>query len=106
MAKIKLGTKIKDNITGFVGFLTARCEYINGCVQYEITPETLKDGVPQKEYWLDEQRVEIIKKEEKKAPETRVVHDVRTTFRRRVGGPANHPSNHKPPSLAGYENET
>lgn len=91
--EVELGSKIKDSITGFKGIATARCVYINGCVQYEITPTTLKDGVPQKEYWLDEKRViliDIIKIKEK----------VPT---RRVGGPVGHPTKKNPPSLAGYE---
>ena len=53
--EVELGAKVKDKITGFVGFATARCLYINGCVQFEVTPAKLKDGVPQKEYWIDEQ---------------------------------------------------
>jgi len=99
---IAFGTKVKDSVTGFVGFVTARCEYMNGCVQYEVTPRTLKDGVPQKEYWLDEQRVvEVVKKMPK--PTTKVVPAFKPTIPRQFGGAQNHPKRHTPPSLAGHE---
>ena len=45
--EVELGSKVKDEITGFVGIATARCVYINGCVQFELTPLVLKDGLPQ-----------------------------------------------------------
>lgn len=102
---VKLGTKVKDSITGFVGFATARCEYINGCVQFEITPEELKDGIPQKEYWLDEQRVESIEEEvTKKPPRNRKCLSDYTSFGTgKKGGPQNNPTKSNPPSLAGYD---
>lgn len=59
--KIKFGAKVKDSVTGFEGYVTARCVYMNGCVQYEVTPAVPKGNIPPKEYWLDEQRVEVIK---------------------------------------------
>ena len=95
---VKLGTKVKDSVTGFVGFATARCVYLNGCVQFEITPEELKDGVPQKEYWLDEQRVELVKKEVTKKPSSIFSASASTK-----GGPQNNPTKSNPPSLAGYD---
>ena len=65
--EVDLGSKVKDKVTGFKGVAVARCVYLNGCVQFEIEPLQLKDGVPQKSYWLDEQRVvsstEVEKKE-------------------------------------------
>lgn len=91
--EVELGSKVEDAITGFKGVVTARCKYINGCVQYEITPTTLKVGVPQKEYWLDEKRVIIIGKAGKKK------------IAKSPGGPANHPTKKNPPSLAGYEGD-
>ena len=53
---VKMGSKVKDSITGFKGTAIARTEYINGCVS--ICVETTdKDGKPF-EVWFDEQRVD------------------------------------------------
>jgi len=54
---IKLGQKVKDNITGFKGIAIARCEYLNGCISIEVQPIELKDGRPIKAEWIDEQRL-------------------------------------------------
>lgn len=90
--EVELGSKIKDEVTGFKGIATARCEYMNGCIQYEITPTQLKDGVPQKVYWIDKQRIILLIKKE-------------SSEKKRPGGPANHPTKKDPPTLAGYEKE-
>lgn len=89
--EVELGTKVKDKLTGFKGVATARCEYLSGCVRYEITPAQLKDGIPQEEYWLDEQRVIPIGRTTKKE-----------TSEEPPGGPGNHPTKRNPPSLGGY----
>lgn len=62
--EIKFGDRVKDTITGFEGFVTAKVEYITGCIQWEITPATLKDGVPQSTWWIDEKRVVLVSKAE------------------------------------------
>lgn len=54
---IKFGTKIKDSLTGFTGFVIARCEQMDGRIRYEVIPEMLKDGIPQQGQWLDRQRI-------------------------------------------------
>jgi len=51
-----LGNKATDNISGFTGILTGRCEYVNGCIQYEITGDELVAGEP-KSLWFDEGRL-------------------------------------------------
>jgi len=95
MREFKLGSKVRDKLTGFIGYATARCRYINGCVQYEVTPAKLKDGVPQKEWWIDWQRLEKYpppaakKKDEEKY---RSFAPMRVT-----GGPQNTPSRNTPP---------
>ena len=43
---IKLGSKVRDSITGLEGIATARTEYLYGCVRITITPTELKDGKP------------------------------------------------------------
>jgi len=95
MKRIKLGSKVKDNLTGFIGFAVAKATYMNGCVQYEIEPSQLKDGVPQKSYWLDEQRVKIVEEEK--------LNPLEVPALRLVGGPQNNPPRKHPPSLARYE---
>ena len=100
---IKLGSKVKDNLTGFVGYAVARCEYLNGCIQYEIEPEQLKDGRPQKSYWLDVQRIEQIQVAKKSPTKTGIIQKHPTAHC--SGGPQNHPDEKSPPSLAGYEED-
>lgn len=52
--KFELGEKAKDKLTEFEGIVTARCEFLNGCIQYELQPTKLKDGIPQVGIWIDE----------------------------------------------------
>ena len=97
--EVELGSKVKDKITGFKGVAVARCVYLNGCVQFEVEPLELKDGVPQKSFWLDEPRViEIPKKKTISSKKKDFVNRPRARF-----GPQNHPTRQNPPSLAGYE---
>ncbi len=56
--EIKLGDKAKDALTGFTGIVTARCDYLTGCVQFKVTPKSLsKDGKPDDGEWFDESRL-------------------------------------------------
>ena len=57
---IALGSKVKDRVTGLIGITTARLEYMNGCIQYCIQPQEVKDGKPAQESWIDKQRVEVV----------------------------------------------
>ena len=54
---IKLGTKVKDSITGFEGIATSRVEYLIGCTQIGITPPVDKDGKVPDVVYLDEYRL-------------------------------------------------
>jgi len=63
--KIELGAKVVDNITGFRGTVTGRCEYLTGCRQYCVTPKA-KDGILSEGSWLDEDR--LMKKPSSKNP--------------------------------------
>ena len=92
--EIKLGMKIKDSLTGFEGFVTARCEYMNGCVQYIIRPATLKDGSPQNTVWLDEQQIIPLEGEDEGEDEAEKVPSPQPT-----GGPQNHPDRSDPPGF-------
>ena len=85
MEKIELGDVVKDVITNFEGVVTCRCEYITGCTHYGIAPLELKDSKPQDSHWLDEQRIEFVKKSELSKPAIP------------KGGPQSHPSMDNPP---------
>lgn len=63
---IKLGQTAHDKISGFEGIVTARTEWLNGCVRIHIEPTKLKDGQLQKAYWFDEPQLEIQKKSKKR----------------------------------------
>ncbi len=81
MKKVKLGTKVRDKVTGFVGVVTARTEWMTGCATVAIQAEARVDKRPDDPFWVDEIRVEGFKA----APAM-------------VGGPHDAPSN---PSLRG-----
>ena len=57
--RFKLGEKVKDTITGFKGTVTARIEYLNGCLQYCIEPRVGKEGKVEKVQYVDEGQLEI-----------------------------------------------
>lgn len=60
---IKLGSFVKDLLTGFTGIATSRTEYLYGCVHIGITSCGLdKDGVPVGALLFDEQRVILVDK--------------------------------------------
>ncbi len=70
---IALGEIVADRITGFKGTAIARCEYLNGCIQYEVRPKGLdKEGKIKESVWIDEQQLT-------------------DEFKATRGGPANHP---------------
>lgn len=56
---VKLGSRVKDSLTGFKGVAVARTEYLYGCVRVCVEPEALKDGKPIDAQWFDEQRLDV-----------------------------------------------
>jgi hypothetical protein len=59
---IKLGSRVRDIVTGFEGIATSRTEWLHGCARIGIQPETLdKDGKVIDASVFDEQQVEIVK---------------------------------------------
>jgi hypothetical protein len=70
--KYELGEELKDIVTGFVGVVMGRTEYLTGCNHYGLVPRTLKDGIPMDYQWIDETRLRPTgnKLEEYKAPNT------------------------------------
>lgn len=68
--RIKLGDNVKCKITGFKGIVVARTEFINGCVQYNVSPKWDKQKNPvEQEVSVDETSLEVIKKKVKKIKE-------------------------------------
>lgn len=61
MTKFKLGSLAECTITGFKGILTARVEYLNGCVQYCIKSPIDKDGKIKDGEYFDESQINVIK---------------------------------------------
>ncbi len=62
---IKLGSKVRDTISGFEGIATGYLTWMYGCNRVCIEPQALHEGKPIDHLWFDEQRVELI---EEKAP--------------------------------------
>lgn len=62
---IKLGSKVRDPLTGLTGIAVVRSEWLWGCIRIGLQPSEIKDGKPVEETWFDENRLEIVKKEEK-----------------------------------------
>jgi hypothetical protein len=60
MGHIVLGAKVRDQLTGFEGIATSRCEYITGCVQYGVLPQVKADGGYPDVIYIDDQRLQII----------------------------------------------
>ncbi len=57
--KIELGVKARDKISGFVGTITGRTQYITGCMQYVLEAES-KDNAKPEVQWVDEDRLIVI----------------------------------------------
>jgi len=51
---IKLGDKVKEPITGFVGIVTVRTEYLLGETQVYVSPAELVDEKLPKGEWFNE----------------------------------------------------
>ena len=56
---VVLGDQYKDNLTGFAGFATAECRYINGTSSIQIESKICEDGKPIMK-WIDAQRLEPV----------------------------------------------
>lgn len=60
MAELKLGCKAKDVVTGFTGILTAKTEYLNGCVQYDISGRAKPDGGEARVMSVDAEQIKYV----------------------------------------------
>jgi hypothetical protein len=91
---IMLGDKVKDKVSGFVGIVVGRIEFINGCVQYLIAKKANKGELAgEKDVAIDSYSLEVIKKraidskeyEEEDANKPYVIK--KPTSSTRTGGP-------------------
>lgn len=62
MFEFNLGDEVKDQITGYKGFIVARCDYMTGCNRYGIGQKMKKDGTLPKWQWFDEPSLKLTKK--------------------------------------------
>ena len=60
--KFKIGDKVRDIISGYEGKVTARTEWLNGCVRYRVEPDHLNpDGELIENETFDEEQLEKVK---------------------------------------------
>ena len=56
----KLGTIVRDTVTGYTGLAMARAVYLHGCIRVLVTPKELdKEGKPREGEWFDEDRLGV-----------------------------------------------
>ncbi len=61
--KFNLGSEVKDEITGFVGIVTGRHQWLNNCNTYTVQPTKLKDGAPQPTVNFDQPQLMLVVKD-------------------------------------------
>jgi hypothetical protein len=66
-AEFGLGDKVRDTITSFTGTITGIAFYLNGCIQCAVVPSVDKDGKIIDTEWFDQQQLEIVTPESKRA---------------------------------------
>lgn len=59
----ELGSTGTDQITGFVGIIVGRSEWMTGCRQYCLCPKLAEDGAYRESQWFDEERIGIVSPE-------------------------------------------
>ena len=57
---VNLGDRARDKITGFVGIVVGRTEWLYGCQRLALKSEELKDGKTLDAEWFDEPQVELV----------------------------------------------
>lgn len=67
---LKLGSLVKDSITGFTGIAIGRIEFAYGCVHIRIQAKSMtEEGTPIPVHDFDDQRIEVLAPPSKKWPE-------------------------------------
>lgn len=88
---IKLGDKVKDEITGFIGIAVCRAEYLNGCISFEVSPATSAGNRYNEARWIDAKQLIL-----QRRPVLKLASP-----RRQTGGPGDRPKRSRPPSMNG-----
>jgi hypothetical protein len=60
-AQVKLGSLVKDRISGLEGIVIGRCTWLYGCVRVTVQPQEHKDGKPAEAFCIDEAQAEVLK---------------------------------------------
>lgn len=58
--KFELGVRVRDTISGFEGITTERLSYINGCIQYLVTSESLDNNGKIVDEYIFDDRLELV----------------------------------------------
>jgi hypothetical protein len=58
----KLGDKVKDSITGFMGIVTGASQWLYGCERLFVEPQEMHEGKPVEGQWFDVQRLDVLVK--------------------------------------------
>lgn len=61
MAKIKLGDKVEDTVSGFTGIAFGTTLFLHGCTRVGVQPPVDKDGKLPDEKWFDEPQLKKVK---------------------------------------------
>lgn len=80
---VKLGDRVKDSITGFMGIAIGKTEGLHGCMRFGVEPEALHEGKPIEAQWFDDQRLELVEELEPPVSKDSVAES---------GGPHNDPT--------------
>lgn len=61
-SRIELGDRVKDQVSGFSGIVTAEYNYLHGCRRLQVSPEKLYEGKPIDAYIFDEGALRLVAK--------------------------------------------
>lgn len=57
---VQIGDRCRDKVSGFVGIVTCRIEFLNGCIRVDLQPTVDKDGKPVDARMFDIDQVEVV----------------------------------------------
>lgn len=60
MREPQLGDRARDTVTGCDGIVTGVSVYLNGCRRYQLEAEPSEKGGEPREWWFDEERLEVV----------------------------------------------
>jgi len=60
MREIRLGDKVKDKVTGFIGTAVAKTEFLNGCIQFNVQGKVDKGNKIPEDIGIDIGSLELI----------------------------------------------